>query len=71
MAIDHKRPLPVPPERLAHLAPMLFGRSYAHLGWTERRELFKLAMQAEQVEEQRQTNFYLEEAYQIYNGRFR
>lgn len=71
MAVDHTRALPVAPERLEALAPSLFGKPYAALGWTERRELYAVALAGEQVEWSQQVAFFLQEAHDIYNGRFR
>lgn len=71
MAVDHTRPLPVAPERLEHLAQFLFGMEYRLLNYEQHRKLYSIALQAEQVEWQQQTAFFLQEAYDIYNARFR
>lgn len=71
MAIDHTRPLPIAQERLEHIAQTVFGTGFAEIDGYQRMEILKLGMQAEQVEQAQQTNFYLFEAYEIYNGRFR
>jgi hypothetical protein len=71
MAVDHTRALPVAPERLEHICQMVFDKGFAEIDGYQRMEILKLTMQAEQVEQAQQTNFYLFEAYEIYNNRFR
>ena len=72
MAVDHKRPLPVPRERLDALTDMHTAHSnFDHLGWQERREILQLALSERLVEEQERISFFLGEAYEIYNARFR
>jgi hypothetical protein len=71
MAVDHNRPLPVSPERLKAVAAMLFPDRIWHGDDRYCPEVYQIALLGEQVEQQQQTNFYLFEAYEIYNGRFR
>jgi hypothetical protein len=71
MAVDHTRALPVESARLDHLSKRFFSGGPEHLDEKERRELVVIAMLGELVEEQQRTNFFLQEAYEIYNGRFR
>lgn len=74
MSADHNRPVPVPPERLDYFA-RTYGSgqpdSFAALDKGEQRTILQLALQAELVETQQATAFYLQEAYTIYNARFR
>lgn len=44
---------------------------FADIDGYQRMEILKLTMQAEQVEQAQLTNFFLQEAYDIYNARFR
>ena len=72
MSVDHTRPLPVAPERLDHLASeYCHGASFSELPPVMSIPLLQLAIQAELLEQQQQTNFFLQEAYDIYNARFR
>lgn len=45
--------------------------TFEQLDSKTQRELITIALLAEQVAEQKQTNFFLSEAYDIYNARFR
>lgn len=75
MAVDHERELPVPAERLDFLA----GRygdgddipTFKELTPKEQREILTIALAEAQLEEQRNLSFFLGEAYDIYNARFR
>lgn len=71
MSVDHNRPLPVAKERLDHISQTVFGIGFAEIDGYQRMEILKLTMQAEQIEQAQQTNFFLSEAYDIYNARFR
>lgn len=73
MAINHERPLPVSRERLDHLALLHVSgfKKFDDLPGGERREILMIAMLGELIEQQQQTAFYLGEAYDIYNQRFR
>lgn len=71
MAVDHTRRLPFEPERLAHLSSLYFNVPVDRLSPKDLRELVSLALLAEQVEQTRQVAFFLQEAYDIYNNRFR
>lgn len=73
MSVDHKRPLPVSRERLDHLTFLHVNRFkyFNELTGGERREILMIAMLGELIEQQQQTAFYLGEAYDIYNHRFR
>mgnify|MGYP003607672144 CR=1 FL=1 len=71
MAIDHTRAMPIAPERLEHISQMVFDKGFAEIDGYQRMEILKITMQAEQLEQAQQTNFYLREAYDIYNARFR
>lgn len=71
MAADHTRPLPVAPERLDHLSWLIHDRAFTTLSAEQLIEIMKLALQGELIEQQQQTNFFLQEAYDIYNARFR
>lgn len=70
MAVDHERPLPVAPERLAAVAKML----HPHSPWPQHalmEEVYTIALLGEQIEATQQVAFFLQEAYDIYNNRFR
>lgn len=75
MAVDHERALPVSEERLDCLA----GRygdddnlpAFKDLSAKEQREIITIALMEAQLEEQRNLSFFLGEAYEIYNARFR
>ena len=69
MAVDHERPFPVAEERLKFIAKELFP-SFAFTP-ALRVKVLKIALLAEQVEQAERTNFFLQEAYEIYNARFR
>lgn len=71
MAVDHTRRLPVEPERLEYLSDKLYGCQPTALSKAKLRELYQIAMQAEQLEVSRNIEFFLSEAYEIYNQRFR
>jgi hypothetical protein len=71
MAVDHNRPLPVSPERLKAVAAMLFPDRIWHGDDRYCPEVYQIALLGEQVEWQQQTAFFLSEAYDIYNARFR
>lgn len=71
MAVDHTRPLPIVQERLEHIAQTVFELGFTQIDGYQRMEILKIAMQAEQIEQTQQTNFFLSEAYDIYNARFR
>lgn len=69
--IDHTRFLPVPIERLQFLSQELYRVDVADLSRSERATVVQIALQEAMVDEQRRTNFFLLEAYEIYNARFR
>lgn len=72
MSVDHNRPLPVAPERLDAVTKMLWPTlTYERLSKQHQIDVLKLAMQGEQIEATQQAAFYLAEAYDIYNARFR
>lgn len=72
MAVDHKRPLPVAPERLDYLAETYcHGAKFSELPPVMSIPLLQVALAGEQVEWSNQIAFYLGEAYEIYNARFR
>ena len=71
MAIDHNRPLPVPVERAKFIAQVFFLKELETLTHAELRECYSMALQAEQVEFLSDVRFFLQEAYDIYNARFR
>lgn len=72
MAVDHNRPVPVPIERLDYFTHLLTDQEYfQNLTVPERAEVLKVALAAEQVEWTQQVAFFLSEAYEIYNARFR
>jgi hypothetical protein len=71
MAVDHTRAMPIAPERLEHISQMVFDKSFSEIDGYQRMEILKITMQAEQLEEANRTNFFLQEAYEIYNARFR
>ncbi|MBS90835.1 MAG: hypothetical protein CMN64_23730 [Sphingobium sp.] len=63
--------MPVAPERLEHVCQMVFDKGFAEIDGYQRMEILKLTMQADQLEQAQLTNFFLQEAYDIYNARFR
>lgn len=70
MGVDHNRPLPVAPERLAAVAKMLHPNAL----WPQQSiaaEVYTVALLGEQVEHTERVAFFLQEAYEIYNARFR
>lgn len=72
MAVDHKRPLPVAPERLDYLAAeYCHGSKFSELPPVMAVPLLQVALLGEQVEATNNVNFFLSEAYDIYNARFR
>ena len=71
MAVDHTRALPVAPERLEHLAQIFYDMPLRELNGAQLLETVKVALQAEQVEHTQNVAFFLSEAYDIYNARFR
>lgn len=72
MAVDHTRPLPVAPERLDFLAAeYCHGSKFSDLPPVMAIPLLQVALAGEQVEWNIQISFYLQEAYDIYNARFR
>ena len=71
MAVDHARPLPVAPERLEHLAQEFWGKPLAEVPHFTRLEITKIALMEAQLESTRNVEFFLNEAYDIYNARFR
>lgn len=71
MSIDHTRPLPVPQERLDFIADTIFDLPFNEMTRTEQIEVYRLALEAEQVEHLANISFYLSEAHEIYNQRFR
>jgi len=71
MAIDHNRPLPVSPERIEYIANQLYAGSAHDLTSEQSVNVLTLAMLGEQVEHLANLNFFLSEAYDIYNQRFR
>lgn len=71
MAVDHRRPLPVAPERLNAITNFILDRAYVNLNWQEKMQIMQIALQAEQLESSKNIEFFLSEAYEIYNARFR
>ena len=73
MSIDHRRDLPIDPERLDYFTDLLHRNysKYFHLPLEDRPPILMAALLAEQVEWQKQMTFFLQEAYDIYNSRFR
>lgn len=71
MAVDHKRPLPVPPERVEHLSQWIYGRPFDKLHTLNKVRILDLALQGEKVEFLGNINFHLSEAHEIYNQRYR
>lgn len=72
MSVDHTRPLPVAIERLDFLAGQYcHGATFNSLPPIMSVPLLQLALLGEQVEQAQLTNFFLQEAYDIYNARFR
>ena len=72
MAVDHNRPLPVELERLDAWTKLLWPTlTFARLSKAHQIDVLKLALQEQQIEATRQVEFYLREAYDIYNARFR
>lgn len=71
MAIDHNRPLPVSEERREALAQMLHMRPYAGLSRPDKVQLIHIALLEAQVDALNDVRFFLSEAYDIYNARFR
>lgn len=71
MPVDHTRALPIAPERLEHLSQLLHDQPFMELDVPSKEMVLMIALQAEQVEWQQQTAFFLQEAYDIYNARFR
>lgn len=72
MAVDHNRAVPVPIERLDYFTHLLTEQEYfQNLTVGERAEVLKVALASEQVEHLANLNFFLSEAYDIYNQRFR
>ena len=72
MAVDHKRPLPVAPERLDYLAAeYCHGSKFNELPPVMAIPLLQVALAGEQIEYLNNVAFFLQEAYDIYNARFR
>lgn len=71
MAVDHTRALPVHPDRLEHMAQLIWDKPLMELPGRERVRILEVALQAEQVEYLSDIRFFLNEAYDIYNARFR
>jgi len=79
MAIDHKRDLPVSDERLNQLTIWYAaddqeahgGRGFDDLEDKVKREIIQIALAEAQLEESQRISFFLSEAYDIYNARFR
>lgn len=71
MAVDHTRALPVHPDRLEHMAQLIWDKPLMELPGRERIRVLEVALAAEQVEWSQQIAFFLGEAYEIYNQRFR
>lgn len=71
MAVDHTRAMPVAPERVEHIAQMLYDRGIRELTAAESVTVLQLAMQEAQVDALNDVRFFLNEAYDIYNARFR
>lgn len=71
MSISHTRSLPVAPERVEHLSQLIYDRPFDKLHTLNKVKVLNLTLHGELVEAQKNTNFYLFEAYEIYNARFR
>lgn len=71
MAVDHTRPLPVSPERLEAVCREVYCIGMKETTEEQMANIYKLAMQGEQIEWLQQVSFFLSEAYDIYNARFR
>lgn len=72
MAVDHTRPLPVAPERLAWIAHQIYpGILMPNMTPEQRATVYQIALQGEQIEYLNNVAFFLQEAYDIYNARFR
>ena len=72
MAVDHNRPLPVETARLNAISQMLWPRrNYVALSKEHQIAVLNIALQEVQIEATQQVEFYLREAYDIYNARFR
>lgn len=69
MAVDHKRPFPVAEERLAFIAEELFPGQLQTPAL--RAQVIQLALMEAQVDALNDVRFFLSEAYDIYNARFR
>lgn len=70
MAIDHNRPLPVAPERVRAVA-LQMGRVLEEVGPSDKLLIYQIALQGEQIEYLNNVAFFLQEAHDIYNARFR
>ncbi|QHB80497.1 hypothetical protein P6F35_gp64 [Sphingomonas phage vB_StuS_MMDA13] len=73
MAVDHNRPLPIAPERLDYFTNLLHPNCefFQNVPIEERASIVQAALMSEQVEHLANLNFFLSEAYDIYNARFR
>lgn len=71
MSVDNNRFFPVPADRLAVIANRLYLRELPDLTPVERATVIQIGLQEAQVEATQQVAFFLSEAYEIYNQRFR
>lgn len=71
MAVDHNRPFPVSDERREAIAHILHNRPYADLPRSDKVQLIHIALLEAQVDALNDVRFFLNEAYDIYNARFR
>lgn len=71
MAVDHNRELPVAHDRREGLAQILHNRPYADLSRADKVQLIHIALLEAQVDALNDIRFGIQEAHDIYNGRFR
>lgn len=71
MAVNHNRPFPVSDERREAIAQMLHMRPYADLSRPDKVQLIHIALLEAQVDALNDIRFGVQEAHDIYNGRFR
>lgn len=71
MAVDHNRPFPVSDERREGIAQILHNRPYSDLSRADKVQLIHIALLEAQVDALNDVRFFLQEAYDIYNARFR
>lgn len=69
---DESRPLAVSPERVDAVSRAMFDNTpFCNLPRDRKVQAIQTAMLSEQVELLRNIDFFLNEAYDIYNARFR